>query len=300
MTTREAGQLVPPQDSPANLNTGDVVGNKNDTNAGDSLAAREVVPNADSADNDYASDVTGSKLDTTAGDSLYSLALQIIAATGTVDGLHDVPGVDSAVNLLIRDVLGNKTDTVAGTSAMALLQQLLAAVAVVDGEVGVIDGYHDVPAVDAAANLVLRDVLGQKGDTHDGDSAMARLHTLEEHAHSQSLVLPDLANAVQATSAAGAWAAYGGVAAALGTPADDFDIHYIDVIAGNNAGYQAEVLVDGVRVTEFAFQRVAAADRAFPQPVEMPVTAPGPVTVRISSSGAGAETATFKAHYHLY
>jgi hypothetical protein len=70
MTLHSPTGTVPAIDSADNITVRDVIGNKQDTAAGDSLAAREVVPAADSADNDYASDVTGNKLDTFTADSI--------------------------------------------------------------------------------------------------------------------------------------------------------------------------------------------------------------------------------------
>jgi len=73
------------------------------------------VPPADSADNNTVSDVVGNKTDTTAGDSLYSGIANLSAD-------HLVPAQDSADNNTFAEVIGNKTDTQAGTSIMALLK----------------------------------------------------------------------------------------------------------------------------------------------------------------------------------
>ena len=78
------------------------------------------VSGADSALNLLARDVVGNKTDTVAGNSLIALALQLLAANVVVSA-------DSAANVLDRDVVGNKSDTVAGDSLVALVKRLLAA-----------------------------------------------------------------------------------------------------------------------------------------------------------------------------
>lgn len=76
------------------------------------------VPAQNSADNSQVRDVVGNKTDTTAGNSVVSLVK-------IVDALHDVPAQNSADNNQARDVLGNKTDTTAGNSVIAILKQIL-------------------------------------------------------------------------------------------------------------------------------------------------------------------------------
>jgi hypothetical protein len=201
-----------------------------------------------------------------------------------------VPPQDSPDNDTGLDVIGNKTDTVAGDSLVSLNKINAASLAT-------IDGLHDVPAQDSATNLLIRDVVGNKTDTHSGTSLYSLGHTLEEHAHSAVLVLPDRATAITATAGNG-WA-YGLESASLGTPGDDFDIHWVDIVAGNNAEYQAQILIGGVAVTEFVFERIGVQTRSIDKPIIMPVTAPGAITIKLASSVNGA-TATFKVEYHLY
>jgi hypothetical protein len=272
MTLHSPGGTVPPIDSTDNDNISDAVGNKLDTEAGDSVLARLVVPLVDQGNNDWISDGIGNKGDTVAGSSLFSLARVIIADVATA----------------IADI----------ATAIADIATVDAAVAAVDAAVVVVDGYHDVPAVDSAANAQMRDVLGQKGDTHDGDSAMARLHTFEEHIHSPTMVLPDRGGSIPATAAGGAWT-YGVESATLGTPGDDFDIHWVEIVANNNDQYQARISVDGTPVTEFTFERVAASTRSFTKPVQTAVLGAGSITVALASA-AGGSTANFKVEYHTY
>lgn len=61
------------------------------------------VPSQDSSDNTLTSDVVGNKTDTVAGDSLVSLVK-------IVDELHDVPTQDSTAEATMSDVIGNRND----------------------------------------------------------------------------------------------------------------------------------------------------------------------------------------------
>jgi hypothetical protein len=270
-------------DSPDNTDGSDVLGNKQDTEAGDSLTARTKPPLADSANNDWISDVVGSKLDTIAGNSLVARALQIL-------GLHDVPAQDAVDNSQIRDVLGNKTDTVAGTSVFSRIQQILAAL-------GVVDGFHDVPVKNAVTNSQIRDVLGNKTDDHDGTSVYSLAHIIDEHLHGASWVLPDRAAAITVTAGNG-WA-YGAESASLGTPADTFDVHWVTVVANNNAEFQLQLLVAGSPVAEQPFTRVGVFDSSLAVPIQMDKTAAGSITCQLASSVNGA-TAAVKVTGHYY
>lgn len=182
------------------------------------------VPTADTADNVVMSDVIGNKTDTVAGDSIYALALQLIALLGTpaadvsadiaaiktivdalntasiteiadilaavdtevadiltdtgttIPALYAVPSADSANNSNMRDVIGNKTDTTGGNSVIALLKAIKAITDALpdSGALSTIDGYFDIiSAADAVTNTTMRDVIGRKDDTVAGDSIVA-------------------------------------------------------------------------------------------------------------------------------
>lgn len=125
-------QDVPGIDSAANAQTNEVIGNKSDTVAGNSLIAlcKQVIaallfPTEDLATDATIAQVVGKKSDTVAGTSLVALAKQIIAAIVVVDGLLDVPTEDLATDATINQVVGKKSDTVAGTSLVALAKQII-------------------------------------------------------------------------------------------------------------------------------------------------------------------------------
>lgn len=163
--------------------------------------------------------------------------------------------------------------------------------------VDAIAGYHAVPAADGADNVRLRDVVGNRTDSHSTTTLAGRLHEINEHLHSRQWVMPDLAPAVTATAAGVAWDY--GVAAVIGTPVADFDLHYVDIVANNNAEYQAVILVDGVEISEFVFTRVGPFSASIQRSVMMPVRAGAEVTIQIASDVPGA-TADFKVEGHYY
>jgi len=87
-------------------------------------ALGEVLPTANSANNANMSDVIGNKTDTTAGNSLVSLTKVIDQNVDTINSSIDVPSIDSAGNSLMSDVIGNKSDTAAGTSIIAMVKKI--------------------------------------------------------------------------------------------------------------------------------------------------------------------------------
>ena len=87
---------------------------------------------------------------------------------------------------------------------------------------------HDVPAKDVATNLLIRDVVGNKTDGHNGTSLYSLGETLNEHAHAPSKIMPDLADGIVVVDGAGAWT-LGALTelAPASSITSDFDIHYI-------------------------------------------------------------------------
>lgn len=77
------------------------------------------VPGADSAANAQTNEVIGNKSDTVAGNSIIALCKQVIAALL-------FPTQDLATDATIAQVVGKKSDTVAGTSIVALAKQIIA------------------------------------------------------------------------------------------------------------------------------------------------------------------------------
>lgn len=91
-----------------------------------------------------------------------------------------VPTADVATNVFAMDVIGNKNDTVAGTSMIALNKQAYASLGAPAGvslsaDIAVVDAFHDVPVQNAITNAQMRDVIGNKTDTIQGNSVYSKL-----------------------------------------------------------------------------------------------------------------------------
>lgn len=85
-----------------------------------------------------------------------------------------VPTADVATNIFAMDVVGNKADAAAAgavtatESLMAYSKQNVTNTEAAAAAIGVIDGFHDVPAADAATNSQMRDAIGNKTDAAAG------------------------------------------------------------------------------------------------------------------------------------
>ena len=187
------------------------------------------VPTADSADNSYAADVIGNKTDTVAGDSLVGICKLILASIGggvdidallanvgdasgdslisivaklgddtltvkarfdAVVALSAVPAEDAATDTNMRDVVGKKSDTIAGTSLVALAKQIKAAADAVQAVTDLLPeaGALTSLALDADVSTALTSLGDPSGDTLTsitaklGDDALtlkARLDALD-------------------------------------------------------------------------------------------------------------------------
>jgi len=76
--------------------------------------------------------------------------------------------------------------------------------------------YPLIPSADSADNVDFADVIGNKTDTHDGDSLAAKAHTIEEHIHSRSKVYPMMKAGITITSSGTAFT-LGAAATIVGT-----------------------------------------------------------------------------------
>ena len=173
----------------------------------------------------------------------------------------------------------------------------------------IVDGFHDVPSQDSADNAQMRDVIGNKTDTHDGDSLRAVAHIICEHFHSAVFIKPNLAGSVTLTSDAGAWAAMNATKTEIipvGEITSIFDLHFMDISdISANGGYQIELYKGGIgaeiSIGNFGTGRNAVQSQEGARSI---ITEMLPANTRISaalsSSNAGANTLTIKLEGHMY
>jgi len=161
-----------------------------------------------------------------------------------------------------------------------------------------------VPAVDSADNVEMRDVLGNKSDTHGGTSLASRLKLADEHMHSVSKVYPTLAAGVTLNTDAVAWT-LGTLVEVIpaSTITEDFDIHAIDVEDISANGVYEIVLYYGAGDTEAGRVRVvqgSVTSSTLNTIVQTPLI-PANSRVRAAvASAAGGQNVTISLRYHTY
>jgi hypothetical protein len=164
-----------------------------------------------------------------------------------------------------------------------------------------------VPAQDSTANNSVADVVGNKTDTHDGDSLYALAHTNEEHNHAAGKVYPTLADGVVLTAVtdASTWT-LGSLVEVVpaSTITDDFDIHHVLVEAISANSVYEIVLYAGASDTEIGRMRVVRStvqSGTLNVPIQTPlVEANSRIRAAVASAGNNGETVTISLKYHLY
>lgn len=165
-----------------------------------------------------------------------------------------------------------------------------------------------VPAVDSAANLTMRHVIGNKSDTHDGNSLASFAHTTDEHQHSVGEVIPSGQAGVTLTAGdANPWTLGGfEVVAATNAITDEFDIHFVVVEAMSaNATYEI-VLYSGadaseVEIARFRIVRVTNQVKSAMIPIQtLIITANTQIKAKVMSSTGNLDTTTISLQYHTY
>ena len=161
-----------------------------------------------------------------------------------------------------------------------------------------------VPTADSADNNSMRDVIGNKSDTHDGTSVRAVLHTLGEHAHKEQSVYPTGAAGSLVEGGTGAWTlgAFKEVVpnATIGS---DFDIHWVNLEGVTAADtyelvlYAVEVEIARVRFTVLG----TPANTILPEVrVQTPIITSGSQIQAKIMSASGDNDATISFEYHTY
>lgn len=165
---------------------------------------------------------------------------------------------------------------------------------------------HEVPSVDSADNVYIRDVVGNKNDTHDGDSIKSFSRRADEHIHTSALVYPTGAAGVTITASdAGAWT--------LGSfteivPADtitnDFDIHFVNIEAvSEDTSYELVLYGATTEIGRIRFTSVTIANAGFFVSVPMQTTiceANSQIQAKLMSATGVADTLTVSLFYHQY
>lgn len=171
------------------------------------------------------------------------------------------------------------------------------------GNAGNDGAFEPVPAQDSANNAVMRDVIGNKTDTHDGDSIRAFVHMMNEHIHNAGNVYPTLANDEQVQAAAGAWAlgAFKEIVPALGIT-DDFDIHFINVSTASAVdNFELVLYAVETEIARIRFARTTNQVRVAAIPTQtMIIPANTQIQAKLASQAGGSKTADISIQYHNY
>ncbi len=174
----------------------------------------------------------------------------------------------------------------------------------IEDEHVVLAGLQTVPDADAAANALVRDVIGNKEDGHESTSLAARLHRIDEHAHTRQFVYPDLDDAVSVTAHADAWRLSAAFVEVI--PADaideDFDIHYVSMTFDANDEYQLNIYAGEVLIASVDGERNTNQVRLADSPIQMVIVpANTQIQVKLACMGAAAaNSATVKFKGHRY
>ena len=174
---------------------------------------------------------------------------------------------------------------------------------------GFISHSNNVPPADSALNTTINQVLGNKTDTHDGDSIRAVLHILNEHTHKASNVWPTgAAGKVVATAFSDDWAL--GVFTEIAAANDigiDFDIHFINIEGISTSGvFELVLYAVEVEIARFRFTVVGTPNNLKFNPIPIQtaiIPANTQIQAKLMSSNSTAnpgDTATISFSYHIY
>lgn len=163
---------------------------------------------------------------------------------------------------------------------------------------------HTLPEVDSAGNIDIADVIGNKGDTHSGDSGYSLLHKVNEHLHSIPFSYPTLADGVTITGHANAWVLGAFIEIIpVNTITDDFDIHWIS-ISNISANDTFELyLYNGTTLIEMCpeFSRVTGVGTIIAFASLMPMQpANSQIQAKLASKAGGSRTVDVKLNGHPY
>ncbi len=169
------------------------------------------------------------------------------------------------------------------------------------------EAQQDVPGVDSVANTHMRDVIGNKTDTWEGDSIYTKVINIEDHIHQQSLMYPTMAvGAIVETSLGVAWTVsnvYTNVIVPVNTITDPFDIHYLS-IENISANSVCEIILinmtTGAEIGRVRVTKNAVQDGTMNVPIQTPIQAANSKIGAQMGSDVAATVVTFSIFYHIY
>ena len=162
-----------------------------------------------------------------------------------------------------------------------------------------------LPTADSADNNNVSDVIGNKLDTHSGDSILGFIKKLEDHIHSASKVYPTLATGVTINGGVGAWVLGSAtVIVPVNAIADEYDIHYISVASVSvNDTYELALFSDAactVEVGRVRFTRTAVQSSTSSTPMMTPILAANTGIWAKLASASGGDNIVVSIFYHVY
>ncbi len=161
----------------------------------------------------------------------------------------------------------------------------------------------DVVNPDSPNNVTVRDVLGNKEDSSEGNSLYAHGQIIDDHFHAIQRVYPELANSIQVAGGVGVWE-LGALTTLMpaNTVVDHrFDIHWIVICAVSaNDEYELILYANTTQIGRVGFTRTDKKDVTDGAPFQCPILdSEVRIRARLASAGGG-DTANFKLLYHYY
>ncbi len=172
----------------------------------------------------------------------------------------------------------------------------------------VVDGFHDVPSASGSDNNQMRDVVGNKTDSHGDISLIGRAKQTNEHLHAINQLYPVLAGPVELEKASGAYAAFPFPTEIIpvNTITEDFDIHWLIASAISANGdfiirlYQGNPGSETVIATKSVVRNAVQSQEGALQMVTPLMVANKRISAALSGSNAGQDTLSIKLEYHTY
>lgn len=159
-----------------------------------------------------------------------------------------------------------------------------------------------VPPVDGVANLLVKDVVGNREDGADTNTIQGRAEDAWQQAHTGQMVYPILATGVLVTAHTNAWT-LGAYATLVPVNAIDcdFHIHHICICSASaNGGYELRFYRGTERLAIVTFTRTDKKDDVAGLDITMRhLLANSQVRIKLASSNAAQEdTVRVKVWYH--